>query len=232
MNEVSIVIAAYNEADTIAEIVARCRQYGEVIVVDDASSDQTASLALQAGATMLRHSSNTHIKQSFVDGFRQALTMNSRYIIQMDAGLSHNPDEIPKLLAPLRENADMTIGSRFIKGGALINQPIHRRLLSQFGSALVRFATSMTIVDLTSGFKGYKGSVLSRLDSEGVLDRLRSRAFAFQFELTSEIYSRGFTIEEVPITYQATKSSLDKAIVLEAICIWLRLLLKSGGNER
>jgi dolichol-phosphate mannosyltransferase len=226
MDEVTIVIAAYNEANSIAEVVTRCRQYGEVIVVDDASSDQTASIALRSGATMLRHSTNMHIKQSFVDGFRQALALNSRYIIQTDAGLSHNPDEIPKLLAPLKESADMTIGSRFIKGGMLVNQSMYRRLLSQSGSALVRFATSMSIVDLTSGFKGYKGLVLSRLDSEGVLSRLRSRAHAFQFELTNEIYNRGFTIKEVPITYQATNSSLDEAAVLEAIYIWLRLLLE------
>lgn len=226
MDEVSIVIAAYNEADTIAEIVTRCRQYGRVIVVDDASLDQTASLAHQSGAIMLRHSSNTHIKQAFVDGFKRALSLNSKYIIQMDAGLSHNPDEISKLLAPLRENADMTIGSRFIKGGILVNQPVYRRLLSQSGSALVRFATSMNIVDLTSGFKGYKGSALSHLDSEGVLDCLRSRAFAFQFELTNEVYKRGFTIKEVPMTYQATNNSLDKMVVLEAVYIWLKLLLE------
>ena len=222
--EVTIVIAAYNEAENISEVVRRCLQYGKVVVVDDASWDETAALAQRSGASLVRHASNTHIKQAFVDGFRQALATHSKYIIQMDAGLSHDPDQIPRLLGPLTKSADMTIGSRFVEGGILIDQANHRRLLSQVGSSLVRFATGMDIRDLTSGFKGFRGSLLARLDTEGVLDRLRSRTFAFQFELTSEIHRRGFTIEEVPITYRATGSSLNKEVVLEALYIWLRLL--------
>lgn len=224
----TIVVAAYNEAGNIGEVVARCRRYGRVLMVDDASVDGTGEIACQAGASVLRHATNTHIKQAFVDGFRQALTWDAEYIVQMDAGLSHDPDEVPRLLEPLRRGVDVTIGSRFVEGGRLINQSVHRRLLSQWGSALVRATTTIPVVDLTSGFKGYRSSVLRRLDSEGVLDGLHSHAHAFQFELTNEVYRRGFTIEEVPITYRAGGSSLNGAVILEAVYICLRLLMRRG----
>lgn len=223
MSNIAIVIAAYNEADNIADVVRKTAQYGEVIVVDDASTDDTAALARLAGATVVRHEVNTHIKQAFIDGFRHALRLGPTYIVQMDAGLSHDPDEIPTLVDALRE-ADMVIGSRCVDGGRLIKQPLRRRALSWGGSLLVRMATGMKIRDLTSGYKAYRRSVLQVLDARGFLDRLKARTFAFQFELSSCIHRLGYRIKEVPITYRATGSSLNLSVVWEALGIWMRLL--------
>jgi predicted SAM-dependent methyltransferase/glycosyltransferase involved in cell wall biosynthesis len=220
VNEAAIVIAAYNEADNMVEVVARARPHGHVIVVDDASTDDTAELARQAGATVLRHATNTHIRQAFVDGFRYALKSKAKYVVQMDAGLSHDAEEIPRLLGAL-DGADMVIGSRCIEGGWLVRQPFRRRALSWAGSLLVRAATGTRTRDLTSGFKAYRRGVLEHLDRRGILDRLKARAFAFQFELSSCIHRAGFRIEEVPITYRATGSSLNRAVVLEALWIWM-----------
>jgi dolichol-phosphate mannosyltransferase len=231
MTQTAVVIAAYNEADNIAEVVSQARRHGEVIVVDDASTDETATLARQAGAALVRHETNTHIKQAFVDGFRCALQTDAKYIVQMDAGLSHSTDEIPNLVGALSD-ADMAIGSRCVNGGRLINQPLRRRLLSWGGSLLVRRATGMKIRDLTSGFKAYRRSLLHGLDAEGVLDRLKARKFAFQFELSGHIHRRGYRIAEVPITYRATGSSLNHTVVVEALRIWLGLLWHNGMPRR
>jgi dolichol-phosphate mannosyltransferase len=140
----------------------------------------------------------------------------------MDAGLSHDPGEIPRLVAALHD-ADLAIGSRSVAGGRLVNQPWRRRLLSWGGSVLVRRATGMKIRDLTSGFKAYRRSVLETLDRQGVLDGLKARTFAFQFELSSHVFRRRYRIVEVPITYRATGSSLNGAVIREALRVWAGL---------
>jgi len=217
-----IVISAYNEEDNIAPVVQGVKPFGSVIVVDDGSRDRTAARAEAAGATVVRHARNTHIKQAYVDGFRQALRMNAKWIIQMDAGLSHRPEDIPAILSGLHE-ADLVIGSRFIAPGRLVNQTLRRRLLSCAGSFLIRSATGLNVRDQTSGFRGYRAELLRLLDRQGVLDRLKARAFAFIFELAAEIYKRGYKIKEVPIVYTATGSSLNARVILEALQVVGRL---------
>jgi dolichol-phosphate mannosyltransferase len=225
----AIVIAAYNEADNIERVVRGAAQHGRVIVVNDASTDDTAALAERGGATVLTHETNTHIKQAFLDGFRAALDLGARRILQMDAGLSHDPEEIPRLLDAL-DDADMVIGSRFVPGGRLVNQPAQRRRLSKVGSFLVRAATGMGVADLTSGFKGFRRQVLEALFAGEAVSHIRSRAFAFQFELTHEVHRMGFRIVEVPTTYTATGSSLNRKVVYEALGACARLALR--GRSR
>lgn len=227
--DAAIVIAAYNEAENIEEVVTRSRQHGKVIVVNDASTDDTARLAARAGATVVNHRTNTHIKQAFLDGFRTAIDLGARRIVQMDAGLSHDPDEIPRIIDEL-EHADMVIGSRFVPGGRLVNQPSQRRRLSRIGSFLVRSATGMHIADLTSGFKGFRRHVLEALFAGDAVSHIRARAFAFQFEMTHEVHRMGFRIVEVPITYTATGSSLNRKVVYEALGACARLAMR--GRSR
>lgn len=225
----AIVIAAYNEADNITKVVEGCTQHGQVIVVNDASKDDTATLAERAGAMVVSHKTNTHIKQAFLDGFRAALDIGARRILQMDAGLSHDPGEIPRFLDAL-DDADMVIGSRFVPGGRLVDQPANRRRLSKVGSFLVRAATGMQVADLTSGFKGFRRHVLDALFAGDAIRHIRARAFAFQFELTYEVHRMGFRIVEVPITYTATGSSLNRKVVYEALGACGRLALR--GRSR
>lgn len=213
----AIVIAARNEAGNISEVVQRASQYGNVIVVDDASVDMTARLAVLAGATVMRHCIRTHIRRAFVDGFQFALKRDYKRIVQIDAGLSHDPDEIPKLLQGLDEAA-MVIGSRYLPG-ARSDQKYWRRLLSRGGT----FLTGLPFTDVTSGFRAYDASLLNNLNEQGVLDNLRAKAHAFQFELLWQITNRGYPIKEVPITYRAGRSSLRIGTVIEALRVLARL---------
>jgi len=215
------VIAARNEADNIGETVRKASRYGDVIVVDDASEDTTASLAQLEGAVIVHHDIRTHVKQAFVDGFRFALKRNYQHIIQMDAGLSHDPDEIPRLLRGL-DPAAMVIGSRFIPG-AHSGQNLWRRLLSRGGTLLVRAVTGMPFSDVTSGFRAFDAGLLRDLDEQNVLDGLQATAHAFQFELLWQVYQLGYDIREVSISYQPSKSSLRINIVVEALRTLVRL---------
>lgn len=231
-SEINIVVPAYNESDNIFDLVKSCKKYGRVIVIDDASSDTTAELASQAGAYVIKHLVNTNIKQAVVDGLRKSLEHNCKYIIQMDAGFSHNPDDIPNMIRPLKENYDMTIGSRLVRGGKFINHPANRIILTKIGSALYRFAGSMSYRDLTSGFRGYKYSLVDYLNRNNILDNLRARAI-MNPELTYKISKKGFKIVEVPIQYRSSVSyNINKESILEANSIVLDIFLDNYLRKR
>lgn len=221
MRNTAIVIAARNEAGNIGAVIRKSLEYGDVIVVDDASKDFTAVASILAGAMLVRHEARTHIKQAYVDGFRFALEGDYRYLIQMDAGLSHDPDEIPKLLQALGP-ARMVLGSRFLPG-ARSKQIPWRRLLSRGGTLLVRLATGMVFTDIGSGFRAFEIELLRELEQGDILGDLKATAHAFQFELLWQIYRRGHRIAEVPITYTAGESSVNIKVILEALwtVIWL-----------
>lgn len=218
---VAIVIAALNEADNIASVVERAMYFGNVIVVDDGSTDGTGAEASMAGADIITHLSPTHIKAAYRDGFESALRRGFDIVVQMDAGLSHYPAEILRLLAPLKAaEADMVIGSRFIPGSIMSGQTLGHRLLSRCGGMLIRATMGLDLTDSTSGFRAYRSSVLS---SPGLLDSLQARAHAFQFELAYRVHQLGFRIGEVPITYVAGRSSVRLSVVVEALMTLRRL---------
>lgn len=220
---VAIVIAARNEADNIASVVRGANKFGSVIVVDDGSTDGTGGRASLAGADVITHLYPTHIKVAFRDGFRMAMRRGFAVIVQMDAGLSHDPNEIPRLLRGL-DRAAMVVGSRFMLESDS-NQKLLRRLLSRGGTFLVRIVTGMPLTDVTSGFRAFDAKLLEDFDKWGVLDGLRATAHAFQFELLWQVARRGYDIQEVPITYRAGKSSLKIGTIIEALWILVRLIL-------
>jgi len=227
MTDVAIVIAALNEADNIAALVRDAQRFGQVIVVDDGSTNGTGGEASMAGAAVVTHLHSTHIKAAYRDGFKSALRRGFKYIVQMDAGFSHDPRDIPALLAPLMIETDMVIGSRFMADGIAYGQTPRQRFLSYCGSVLARLVTGMDIVDFTGGFKAYRAEVLG---TPGLLDGLRARAHAFQFEMTYRIHQAGFKIVEVPITYTAGRTSVKLGIIFEALMMicWLAW---ERGNE-
>lgn len=208
MGEVAIVIAAYNEADNIAEVVRRAKKYGDVFVVDDCSTDDTFNRAMEAGAVTLGHFVNLHIRKAFFTGFKHVIH-SRKYdrIIQMDAGLSHFPEDIPAILKALETN-DYVIGTRY-----KAKQPLFRKILSRVGTFLV----GLPYKDVTGGFKGY------RLGPLNLMDKVKSRMFAFQFEFTYHIHKAGFRITEVPIRYEYTTSSLKLKVIWEAFITMIRL---------
>jgi len=205
------VIAARNEGDSIYAVVRGALAYGDVLVVDNASTDSTADMALRAGADVFYHEQDTHIKQSYVDGFVHVLAYYDS-IVQMDAGHSHDVRDIPYLLAAL-EGADVAIGKRV----QFIGHPCWRIAMSRAAGWLIRTLTGMPYADPTGGFRAYRADVLLELDVLGILDGLQATAHAFQFELLYHIWRCGFTVAEVPISYHGSGSSLKPWVVREAM---------------
>jgi dolichol-phosphate mannosyltransferase len=150
-------------------------------------------------------------------GFNYALTRGYQHIFEMDADFSHDPRALPALRAAL-EDADVVLGSRYVRGGETKNWPIARRLLSQGGSLYAALILGLPFHDLTGGFKGFSARVLQSLD----LDAIRSNGYAFQIEVTYRAYQGGFRIVERPITFVDRRlghSKMRPAIVAEAIRI-------------
>jgi dolichol-phosphate mannosyltransferase len=223
-----VVVPAYNEAETIAEVVSRAARHADVCVVDDASTDGTAErVAGLPRVHCIRHARNTHIAGGILDGFRFALSEGYAHCLTMDAGLSHDPDAIPAFLA--RRDADLVLGYRAERERV----PLHRRALSAGASVLMNMALARSplpfagpgLRDCTSGYRLY-----SRRACELLLGaRLRSRAFDFHIEALAHVFRAGLPIAEVPITYRYTNSSLRTAIVWEALRTWGRLWSRELG---
>lgn len=217
-----VVIPAYNEADTIEEVVSRALRHADVCVVDDASRDETRAIveAIE-GAHCLHHERNTHIARGILDGFRYAREQGYDWCITMDAGLSHDPDVLPAFLA--HEEADLVIGYREQR----VAVPLHRRLLSEGGSRIMNMVMAARVLpwggarlrDCTSGYRMY-----SRRAYELLLDApLESTTFDFHIESLTWVYRAGLRIAETPITYEMSNSSLRMSVVGDAIRTALRL---------
>lgn len=212
----AVVIPAYNEAETIEELVRRASRHADVCVVDDASTDGTGDLAEQSGAThCVRHETNTHIAGGILSGFRWVLSEGYDRCITMDAGLSHDPDVIPAFMA--HSQADLVLGYRAERDQV----PLYRQALSWGGNSLMNLALPGRFVpwggagirDATSGYRMYSQRAMQLL----VDAQMQSRTFDFHIEALAYVYRAGFRIEEEPIRYAFTNSSLRPAIVLDAL---------------
>ena len=217
-----VVVPAFNEAATIAEVAARASRHADVCVVDDASTDGTAAIVASLPRVhVVRHARNTHIAGAILDGFRHAREHGYDHCVTMDAGLSHDPDAIPEFQA--HADADLVIGYRVRREGV----PWFRVALSQGANWLMNLSLERRRVpwggaglrDCTSGFRMY-----SRRAYELLLDApLRSRAFDFHIESLAWVYRANFTVVEIPIHYHFTNSSLKREIVTEALRTCARL---------
>jgi len=218
------VIPAYNEAATIEELVVRASRYLDVCVVDDASTDDTADIVEATGrAHCIRHQKNTHIAGAILDGLRYAVAEDYPFCITMDAGLSHDPELIPRFQE--HTDADLVIGYR----EETINVPSYRRGLSWGARTLMNLALVPRFVpwggaglrDVTSGYRMYARDAFSLL----VNAKMKSQTFDFHLESLAYVYRAGMSIEEIPIRYEFTNSSLRPGIVRDALrtCgrIWL-----------
>ena len=223
MGRTLVVIPAYNEADTIEEVVRRSQKYADVCVVDDCSNDSTPRiLASILGVHVIRHQKNTHIAGAVLDGMRYALAANYDYVVTMDAGLSHNPDELPRFLHA--ESADLVIGTRI--RGAETNKSLYRRALSKTGTVLMNSILVAAnrdgprwITDCTSGYRRYSHRSVEVLTTTP----MQCRSFDFLLETLAVMLRAGLSVREVPITYNFTGSSLNSKVVVEALGTWWRL---------
>jgi dolichol-phosphate mannosyltransferase len=211
-----VVVPAYNEAETIEEVARRASRHADVCVVDDASTDGTAErVAGLPHVHVIRHASNTHIAGAILDGFRHARAHGYSCCVTMDAGLSHDPDAVPVFQA--RADADLVVGWRARREGV----PLLRAGLSRVANWLTNLALERRLLpwggaglrDCTSGFRLYSRRAYELL----LAAPLRCRAFDFHIESLALVYRAGMRIEEVPITYRFTNSSLRRDIVVEAL---------------
>jgi len=222
-----VVVPTYNERDNLPLLLDGLMRHPNVsvLVVDDDSPDGTAAVAHELAAT---HPGRIHVLErrgirglgrSYVDGLKLALEAKADLICQMDADLSHDPAQLPRLIAGAAA-ADVVIGSRYIPGGRIVNWPLRRRLLSRFANIYVRTITRLTARDCTSGYRCWRREALSGMP----LDRFISDGYSFLVEMLYVAARRGCRIGEAPITFverRLGESKLSRAVLLEsAIAPW------------
>jgi dolichol-phosphate mannosyltransferase len=192
---------------------------GQVLVIDDDSPDGTGELADRLAADLdyvevLHRARKEGLGPAYVAGFRRALAAGAELILEMDCDFSHDPADVPRLIAAAAD-ADVVLGSRYVAGGQVANWTPLRRLISRGASVYSRLVLGVPVRDLTGGFKCYRREVLERID----LDAVRSKGYAFQIETTYRALRAGFRVVELPITFvdrEAGGSKMSRAIVLEA----------------
>jgi len=203
-DDVWIVVAAYNEAARVAATVAGVRAcgYRNVVVVDDGSRDATGDEALSAGAWVLRHAINLGQGAALQTGLRFALLKGAAYLVTFDADGQHDPEEIARLLAPVRSGAaDVALGSRFL--GKAENIPLVRKLVLKAGVVFTRVFSGVRVTDTHNGFRA-----LSRKAAQTI--RIRQNRMAHASEILDEVQAHGLRYVEVPVTIRYTAESLAK----------------------
>jgi dolichol-phosphate mannosyltransferase len=222
-----VIIPTYDERENLPSLVDQLLAIPglRILVVDDASPDGTGQLADQIAAAnrarvqVLHRTGKRGLGLSYIDGMYVALRTDATHICQMDADLSHNPADIPRLLDGAAQ-ADFVIGSRYVPGGRIENWPLHRRLLSAFANRYIRAITRLTIRDCTSGFRCWRREALEQLP----LASIRSDGYAFIVELAWEASRAGLRCAEVPITFVERRQGASKlsgmVIVESAIVPW------------
>jgi dolichol-phosphate mannosyltransferase len=191
-----------------------------ILVIDDASPDGTGELADRLAAELpcvevLHRPRKEGLGPAYLAGFRHALASDAELVLEMDCDFSHDPADVPRLVAAAAD-ADLVLGSRYVGGGRIENWERSRRLVSSAGSLYARLVLSVDVRDLTGGFKCYRRAVLEAID----LDAISSRGYAFQIETTYRALRSGFRVVELPITFadrEAGSSKMSHAIVLEAM---------------
>ena len=216
MSDSLVIIPTYNEKDNIEAILAKTlslKKDFHVLVVDDGSPDGTANIVrtLQNEYTDRLHLSERKGKlglgTAYIHGFHYALERDYEYVFEMDADFSHNPEDLVRLYKACSEDgADLSIGSRYVRGVNVVNWPMGRVLMSYFASIYVGFITGMPFKDSTAGFKCYTRRVLETIN----LDKIKFVGYAFQIEMKFLAWKYGFKIQEVPIIFTDRTKGVSK----------------------
>jgi dolichol-phosphate mannosyltransferase len=218
----TICLPTYNERENIEQMLRALAPFGvHVLVVDDNSPDGTGDIADGLAAeldfvSVLHRERKEGLGPAYLAGFRQALAAGADYVLEMDCDFSHNPDDVPRLLAACEVGGDLALGSRYVPGGGTVNWSLTRRIVSWGGSFYARTLLGVGIRDLTGGFKCYRRAVLEAID----LDTITSKGYAFQIETTYRTLRKGFRVVEVPIQFvdrTEGQSKMSRSIVVEAV---------------
>ena len=227
-----LIIPTYNEIENIDLMLTSITHlYPElsILIIDDGSPDGTARVVKKfmdnsCKIHLIEREGKQGLASAYIAGFRWAIEREYLFIFQMDCDFSHDPKDIPNLLTGARSH-DLIIGSRYIKGGRVINWPAYRLFLSYFAGFFTLIVTGLNISDVTSGYKCLTRSVLQELN----FDSFFSKGYSFQIELAYKIMNNNFKVKEVPITFHERsrgKSKMSSKIIYEALINVVRLRLK------
>lgn len=227
MSKYAVVMPAANEETTILDTIQSIMGYEErplhlYIVMDDYSKDATESIIREQMKQydrlhLVYYKESRGVATCYLYGFKVAIDEGADFIIEMDAGGSHNVEDIPKFLAKLDEGYDCVWGSRFIKGGGVKDLPLYRLFLSRGGTILSNAVLGTRLKDMTSGFEAFRAEVLKEMN----LDRFLSRGHMYQTEM--RYYCRDKRSVEVPIVYIGSETGLKFKSVTEALDILFQL---------
>ena len=231
-----VVIPTYDEIENIEKLIRIILDLDckfDILVVDDSSPDKTANKVkelipiFEKRLFLKVRKLKEGLGKAYIDGFNWALEKKYDFIFQMDADLSHNPENLIEMLFKLKNGIDVIIGSRYIKGTNVVNWPLSRILLSKFASFYVKIITGMPIKDPTSGYVGFRKDVLKSIS----LEKIKFVGYAFQIELKYKAWIKDYLIEEHSIIFKNRErgfSKMNSSIIWEAIygVIILRILGK------
>ena len=220
-----LVLPTYNEAENIEPIVnaarAQLRPGDRILVVDDNSPDGTGQIADRLageveGLEVLHRPGKAGLGRAYLAGFAHALGRGAELVLEMDSDFSHDPADLPRLIAAAEEGADLVLGSRYVDGGSVTDWGLVRKAVSRGGSWYARRILGVPVRDLTGGFKCFRRAVLEALD----LDHVHADGYGFQIELTYRAIQRGFRVVEIPIVFRDRRvgeSKMDARIAIEAV---------------
>jgi len=223
LGPVAVIIPTYNERDNLEAIVGRVRtavRDAHVLVVDDGSPDGTGEIADKLAASdphvhVMHRAGKSGLGTAYIAGFTWGLENGYQVLVEQDADGSHDPADLPQMLAALADG-DLVIGSRYVPGGTVVNWPKSREILSRAANIYVRMMLGIGVHDATAGFRAYRAETLRAIG----LDEVESQGYCFQVDLTLRTAEQGMVIREVPITFtERTKgaSKMSRAVVAEAL---------------
>jgi dolichol-phosphate mannosyltransferase len=221
-----VCLPTYDERENIEPMI---RALGEVLdtardrvlVIDDGSPDGTGAIADRLASELpwldvLHRTRKEGLGRAYLAGFDRALQWDAQLVLEMDCDFSHDPADVPRLIAACEDGADLALGSRWVSGGGTVNWSLLRRVISRGGSLYARLVLGVPVRDLTGGFKCFRRAVLETID----LDAITARGYGFQIEGTYRALRAGFRVVEIPITFvdrRVGESKMSSAIVLEAM---------------
>ena len=229
-----VLIPTYNERENVSAMVDKVFSLPvefDILVIDDGSPDGTADIVRERQKDypdrlhLLCREGKLGLGTAYLAGFRWGLERDYDYIIEMDCDFSHNPDDLPRLVAAAEEGADVVVGSRYMQGVNVVNWPMSRLLMSYCASIYVRTVTGMPVHDATAGFVCYSRRVLETMD----LDKVEMKGYGFQIEMKYSAWKLGFKIREVSIIFidrVLGQSKMSSSIFGEAFFGVMKLRLR------
>ena len=240
MSDAIVIIPTYNEIENVESIIRAVfsqKKEFHVLIVDDNSPDKTSEVVkglqeeFKGRLFLLERNKKSGLGTAYIAGFEWALQRSYEYIFEMDADFSHNPDDLSRLYSACAlDGADISVGSRYVKGITVVNWPMSRIILSYGASRYVRLITRMTVKDSTAGFVCYKRAVLEAIN----LKKIEFVGYAFQIEMKFKAHKKGFKIVEIPVIFKDRtkgKSKMSGSIITEAVLGVISLKIKSLFNK-